>query len=411
MILDNPNRLSFSGFASAMALAGDIDGDGLPDYLVGAYDHPWDKNDHQGRAFVFSSASGKLLYAVDNPEPQRGSAFGYSVTSVGDVSNDKIPDLLIGAFGHDGSGKAFVMNGKDGKLLYAVHAPQRQSGAGFGWSVTALGDTNQDGIAELVVGAFAQAGTGQVFVFNGKDGKLLYTIAAPAGAFAFGWSVDSAGDLNKDGTPDLLVGAPYTNGEKFAVQGRAYAFNGRDGTLLYTIESPQPTAGAVFGWRVTSGGDLNKDGTPDILVGAPYQNVGDTLAQGVAYAINGVDGKLLFVLNDPVPRPYAAFGLAIIQSQDVNQDNVPEIVVGAPYQTVDQFHVQGEVFLFNGQDGRHLVTFDDPYPHQGATFGYSLATPGDLDKDQIPEFAVGASGQGILDKVAVGRVFVFFAQP
>jgi len=69
------------------------------------------------------------------------------------------------------------------------------------------------------------------------------------------------------------------------------------------------------------------------------------------------------------------------------------------------------VFLFNGQDGRHLTTFDDPYPHQGATFGYSIASPGDINGDQIPEFAIGASGQIILDKVAVGRVFVFLSQP
>ena len=73
--------------------------------------------------------------------------------------------------------------------------------------------------------------------------------------------------------------------------------------------------------------------------------------------------------------------------------------------------MQGEVFLFNGQDGRHLTTFDDPYPHQGAAFGYTLASPGDVNGDKIPDFAFGAAGQHVADQVAIGRVFVFLSQP
>jgi hypothetical protein len=95
----------------------------------------------------------------------------------------------------------------------------------------------------------------------------------------------------------------------------------------------------------------------------------------------------------------------------MNQDGVPEILVGAPYQTVDEFHVQGEVFLFNGRDGRHLTTFDNPYPHQGSSFGSTVVSPGDVNGDKIPDFAIGAAGQGIMDKPAVGRLFVFLSKP
>jgi hypothetical protein len=249
-------------------------------------------------------------------------------------------------------------------------------------------------------------------VFDGHTGKVLHTLAPPqtSGGASFGWSLASVGDLNKDGVSEVLIGAPYTMVEKIAVQGRAYVFNGKDGKLLYTLDDPQPLAGEVFGWRVSSAGDLNKDGIPDLLIGAPYKDVGTTPAQGAALAFSGADGKFLFAFNNPVPKPYAVFGYTILQAPDLNQDGVPEILIGAPYQTVDQFHVQGEVFLFNGQDGRHLTTFDNPYPHQGSSFGYSIASPGDVNGDNIPDFAIGASGQIIMDKVAVGRVFVFLSQ-
>lgn len=413
MIIDNPVRLPFAGFASAMAVAGDVDGDGVADYLIGAYDQPVNHNEHQGRAFVFSGQSGKLLLAIEDPVPMAYAAFGFAVAAAGDVNKDGVPDLLIGAFGQESSGKAFVFSGKDGRLLFTLQAPQRQPGGGFGWSVAAVGDLTNDGIPELAVGAFAQDGEGKVFVFNGQNGKLARTLEPPqppSGA-AFGWSVAGAGDLDKDGLPDILVGAPYTTVGKTTVQGRVYAFSGRDGKLLRALDDPQPLAGEVFGWRVMTAGDVNKDGVPDVLVGAPYKDVGAIHSQGQAFVFSGADGQLLFTLNDPVPRPYAGFGYVVAEGPDVDQDGVPEILIGAPFQTVDQFHVQGEIFLFNGRDGRHLTTFDDPYPHQGATFGYSIASPGDVNGDKIPDFAIGASGQGIMDKVAVGRVFVFLSQP
>lgn len=418
MILDNPIRMSFGGFASAMTTVDDVDGDGVTDYLVGAYDYqvkyppPVNLSEHQGRAFVFSGKSGKLVFTLDTPVPMPYAAFGFSVSGAGDVNKDGTPDLLVGAFGYEGSGKAFVFSGKDATLLRTLQAPQRQIGAGFGWAVSSLTDVTGDGVPELLVGAYGQDGEGKVFVFDGHTSALLRTLTSPQppSGSAFGWSVADAGDLNKDGVSDIVVGAPYSAGEQKTVQGRVYAFSGKDGKLLLTLDDPQPVAGEVFGWRVLSAGDINGDGVPDIMVGAPYKDIGTHLSQGEAFMFSGADGSLLYALLNPAPKPYGCFGYTFAQGPDVDEDGAAEILVSAPFQTVDQFHIQGEVFIFNGRDGRHLMTFDDPYPHQGASFGYSLASPGDVNGDKFPDFAIGASGQGIMDKVAVGRVFVFLSQ-
>ena len=436
--LDTPNRLIFSGFSSALSTLGDVNGDAIPDYIVGAYEQTWDENNHQGRAFVFDGQTGELLLELDDPHPQADAAFGFSVAAAGDVNQDGVPDCIIGAFGQGeagsaetlvfgwtaedgseynvskrvGSGQAFVFSGREGQLLHSLESPQQSAGAGFGWSVASAGDLDGDGIPEFIVGAHSQDHEGRVFVFSGRDGTGLHTLAPPpdSGAEGFGWTVNSTGDLNRDGIPDIVVGAPYSSVEGRSTQGRAYVYSGADGSLLYSIDHPQPQAGASFGWYVTSAGDLNEDSVPDLLIGAPYQDVGAVAAQGAAFAFSGTDGSLLLTFHDPVPRPSAGFGWIMSAIPDVNTDEIPEILVGAPFQRVDEFHVQGEVFLYNGRDGRHLITFDNPDPHQGSMFGYALASPGDINADHIPEFVFGAPGQHIRDKPAVGRAFLFVSQ-
>ena len=427
-ILDNPVRIRFSSFSTSLAMLEDITGDGVPDYLVGAYDQPYAKEgmtgkevgigghaksgenaDHQGRAFVFDGDSAKLLYVIDHPFPQKSAAFACAVASAGDVDGDGTADLLIGAFGQKKSGRAYVLNGRDGSYLMTLAPERPHAGAGFGWSVAGLGDLTGDGVPELAVGAYAQDAEGRAYVYSGADGSLVHTLAPPGGQgeAAFGWYVNSAGDLNQDGVHDIAVGAPYTTVKGLTVQGRGYIFSGSDGSLLLPLDHPEPSEGATFGWRVINAGDLNKDGTSDLLVGAPYHDVGPYPGQGIVYALSGKDGSLIYTLRDPFPRKHAGFGWAIATSMDVNADDVPEILVGAPFQAVDAFDIQGEVFVYNGRDGRHLMTLDNPMGHQGSKFGYTVLSPGDLNDDGIPEFAMSTPGQHIMGEVNVGRVYLF----
>src|SRR5262249_52637933 len=190
----------------------------------------------QGRAFVFSGKTGKRLFTLDTPRPMPSAAFGFSVAGAGDVNGGGTPGLRIGAASYEGSGKAFVFRGKDAALLSAVQAPQRQVGAGFGWAVSSLGDVTGDRVPELVVGAFGQEGTGRVFIFDGRTSKLVRVLAAPqlSGGGAFGWAVADAGDLDQDGAAGLLAGAPYSAGDKTPVQARRYAFSDKPAKLVLT---------------------------------------------------------------------------------------------------------------------------------------------------------------------------------
>ena len=430
-ILDNPIRMRFSSFSTSLAMLDDVTGDGVPDYLVGAYDQPYAKEgmtgmevgfagdkksgvnaDHQGRAFVFDGQTARLLYTLDHPFPQKAASFACSVAAAGDVNQDGIGDLLIGAFGQEQGGRAYVFSGTDGAYLLTLKPPQSQLGASFGWSVAGVGDVSGDHIPDLVVGAYNQDGEGRAFVYSGQDGSLVYTLEPPAdrGGSAFGWFVHSAGDLDQDGVQEIAVGAPYTTVGDLSVQGRAYIYNGADGQLFLTIDNPEPKEGSTFGWRIVNAGDLNKDGTPDLLIGAPYHDVGAYQGQGAAYAISGKDGSVIYPLKDPFPRRHAGFGWSLATSMDVNADEVPEILVGAPFHAVDAFDYQGEVFVYNGRDGRHLMTLDNPWGHQGSKFGYVVLSPGDLNQDGIPEFAMSTPGQHIMGEVNVGRVYLFESQ-
>jgi len=443
-----------------MAVIGDVNRDGVPDFLVGAYTYPRDgaairveprllssgaemKIHSQGKAFVFSGKDGKVLYVVNNPDPHSfdashysnaGAAFGCSVAGVGDVSKDGVPDFLIGAFGHGNRGAAFVFSGTDGKLLMTLSNPSLQGAAAFGWAVAGVGDMNGDGIPDLLVG---DPGQEEALVFSGREGEVLLSLRNPMLRGAFGWAVAGVGDVNEDGIPDLLIGAPYQDMKgtvsqrvtlkpqdllssapeqalkeykEYGVQGQAFVFSGRDGALLFTLDDPVPGAGAAFGWVVKGAGDVNKDGILDFLVSAPYQDVGENRSQGHVFVFSGTNGKLLYTLTTPSPHSYASFGLFVDSAGDVNGDSAPEIIVGTPHQTVDKYQLQGQLFVFNGRDGRHLFTFDDPYPHQGAFFGYAALAPGDLNGDGVPEFVVGAPGQVLWGTPAVGRVFIFMSQ-
>jgi len=404
VVFSHPNPQAGAEFGSSMAFVGDINGDGVPDLLVGAPKQDVGGNIDQGQAYLLSGATGALLRTLDNPFPQPGAKFGAAVASAGDFDNDGKNDLLIGAPEQDvglcqigdttgcSVGQAFVFSSATGALLRTLSHPIPHSSSFFGSAVASIGDINGDSIPDFVVGVPGN-GLGvfvasYVFVFSGADGSVLLTLNDPNSlevederGSTFGSVVVSLDDVNGDGKPDILVGDGQQDAGGNIDQGQVHIFSGATGALIRTINHPNPQAEAFFGASAVLIADISGDGVGDIMVGAPRQDVGANPDQGRVYVFNGVTGGLLLTLNDPAPQFAANFGYAVAGMGDLNGDTIPDLLVGAPGQTADGNSGQGQAFIFSGANGSLLFTLNDPLPQRDANFGRSVTSGGDLDGD------------------------------
>ena len=242
---------------------------------------------------------------IANPSPATDAAFGKSVAGIGDVNGDGIGDLVIGAPGVD---KVFVISGKDQSVLRTVSDPDNLSKYQFGFSVAAAGDWDGDGFDDFAVGAPGISNVvplpcvspcspdpqwGRVFVFSGATGALIKKLNAPEEILQFGYAIALLGDLNGDGKAVLAIGAPVlSNG-----LGSVYAVLGTDGTQIWkateagTGITKQPIAS--FGASLAVLRDINGDGKPDLVVGAPFHDDGTGENAGAAYVLSGADGTQL----------------------------------------------------------------------------------------------------------------------
>ena len=325
----------------SVAPAGDINGDGIPDVIVGDphYNVLGDGEGSftVGRIFVFSGATDTVLLTLDNPIVDENARDGYSVVSLGDTNGDGVPDILAGAPGqHIGDesegllvGVAYLYSGANGALLRTFNDPTTEVDARFGFAVANAGDLNGDGVSDAIIGA---PGKGKVFVFSGKTGTLLFTILSPRVEKepSFGSSVAGGKDFDRDRIPDIVVGAPLLK----SAQGAAYVFKGSDGTLLRKLQSPTPQRFSKFGDFVTVTDDLTGDHRPDIFVGAPEQDVGGLINAGEGFIFDGARGKLFQTLSSETPQAFAGFGSAFV-APDLAGTGTLTKMVGVPFQNAD----------------------------------------------------------------------------
>jgi hypothetical protein len=394
----------------AVATAGDVNGDGYDDVIVGARK---DSGTASGEGLVY------LFYGSpqgpsNQPDwrygtGQKGSRLGVAVGTAGDVNGDGYDDVIVGADEYkqpDGGkvGAAFVFYGskqgpREDEPDWTFVGDQKD--ARLGCSVGTAGDVNDDGWADVVVGAKfytnGQDNEGMAFVFYGSESGLSsapgWTGEIDQSGAGFGASVGTAGDVNRDGFDDLVVGAPnYTDGE--TDEGAAFVFLGSEEGLRirpdWMDEADQE--GAEFGTSVGTAGDVNGDNCSEVIVGSPHHSLTAEDA-GAAFVFYGSpDGpRTVGSWNMGGRQSGSGFGIAVGTAGDMTGDGFDDVVVGANRYMNDQA-AEGAAFLFRGSAVglQKTATWMVEGDKADTDFGFSVGTAGDLDDDGYADLIVGA---------------------
>ncbi|WMS43465.1 hypothetical protein RDV64_03425 [Acuticoccus sp. MNP-M23] len=437
----------------SVSAAGDVNGDGIADVIVGANSGD-DGGTNAGEAYVVYGRSGGLgnidlttLTAAEGFIIQGDTAndnAGYSVSAAGDVNGDGIADVIVGApYGDDGggsAGEAYVVYGRsvgggniDLATLTAAEGFIIQGDAGSdnaGYSVSAAGDVNGDGIDDVIVGApYGDGYVGEAYVVYGRSGgggNIDVATLTTAEGFIIqtdtvadyaGWSVSAAGDVNGDGIADVIVGAPYGDdgggsaGEAYVVYGRSGGVGNIDLATLTAAEGFIIQGDDAFdyaGWSVSAAGDVNGDGIDDVIVGA-YNGDDGGFNAGEAYVVYGRSGEggnidltalttaEGFIVQGDTAGDYA--GYSVSAAGDVNGDGIDDVIVGARYGS-DGGSSAGEAYVVYGRSGGignidlTTLTAAEGFIIQGDIAydyaGYSVSAAGDVNGDGIDDVIVGA---------------------
>jgi hypothetical protein len=422
----------------AASAAGDVNGDGVADAVVGADKFFNSVGERSGAAMLFFGSPSKGL--SNHPDwmttGAKGSLFGSAVSGAGNVNGDAYDDILVGAYNHKPAelmpeaGAVYVYYGRGegpgSEADWQYNGDQRE--ANLGWSVSAAGDVNGDTFADILVGAplyeaisTTHLSEGAVFVFygsaNGLPDQPNWQANGGRTGAQLGRSVSGAGDVNGDGVSDIIAGAPG-----YASVGRAVVYYGQDGgdegvdggleqTPAWQTLGPQTDS--WFGYAVAGAGDVNGDGYDDVIVSAPQisMTVGTESAKAAVYVYLGSEDGLS---AEPVNtlyhfQLYSRFGYQVAGAGDVNQDGYDDILVGARQYDDDQPD-EGAVFLYYGSplgvssqpDWQAFANKADAY------LGWGLGGAGDVNQDGYADIIAGAPAYKLNDKDPLGRAMVYF---
>jgi FG-GAP repeat protein len=389
---------------------GDVNGDGRPDFAVGGRFADFAGVD-SGRVDVFSGKNGALLYSVDGDLP--GDTLGFVVADLGDIDLDGVPDWAAGAPRADvggliNNGSVKVISGGTGALIHLLAGAA--SGDEFGSGVAGVGDINNDGYPDVIVGAIFADGltsfSGEARVFSGADGSLLHVIPGLEFGSGFGFNVAGLDDLNADGVPDIGIGVPVASPGGVTGAGEIRIYSGFDGTLIRTHAGPN--AGDQFGRSIANAGDLDGDGTDDIVVGAMKADPGGD-SSGLIRAISGISGATLFTRGGDAISDQ--LGWSVDAAGDVNGDGQLDVVAGARFADA-AFGDEGYLRVFSGSDGSTLATYFGAAA--GDNLGWSVSGIGDVNGDGLDDVLGGArysdiagldAGSGMVFAVGGARAY------
>jgi len=439
---------------------GDINGDGREDVALGLQNSDsvyvvFGRDGNFAIPLFLSTLNGSDGFRINNLPG--GGRFGFSVDGAGDINGDGVDDMVIGAPFTDRDGKSdtgavYVVFGKtttfdasfdvsalDGSNGFVMRGPIPAGnipGNTSGQSVSSGFDINADGVDDLVIGASryrhgvlnnsgasyvvfgkttAFAASMELSALNGNDGFMAFgTVNSRSGT-----SVGSAGDVNGDGMDDLIIGAPEASPNGLAQAGASYVLFGKSTSFTATIELSILNGSDGFvingekandnlGISVSGAGDINGDGIADVIIGAPNATPNGIPSGGSSYVIfgkatpftatleaSGLDGNSGFAMvGNSLP-----LGVAVSDAGDVNDDGLDDVIIGlrgegsailnagVSYVLFGKASAYSEVIrlrFLNGLDG-----FAIRGSTAGEQTGFSVSGAGDLNGDGVDDMIVG----------------------
>ena len=502
-VINGINAVDYSG--RSVSSAGDINGDGIDDLIIGApYADPYEDSNAGETYVVFgkdTAVDGAFAATLELSDLDVGNGFvlegiddddlsGHSVSSAGDINGDGIDDLIIGAYeadpnGNNGAGESYVVFGKDTAFNATLELSSLTGSNGFviegidagdrsGVSVSSAGDINGDGINDLIIGAYradpnGDDGAGESYVVFGKDtavdgafaGTLELSSLTGSNGFVIegidagdrsGVSVSSAGDINGDGINDLIIGAYRADpngddgaGESYVVFGKGTSvvefgaeleladLNGSNGFVIEGINDSDFSGGSV-----SSAGDINGDGIDDLIIGAREadpngnNNAGqsyvvfgkDTAVDGAfeaTFELSDLDGSDGFVIEGINDSDFS--GGSVSSAGDINGDGIDDLIIGAREADPNGNNNAGQSYVVFGKDtavdGAFEATFElsdldgsDGFVLNGIdAFDYSggsVSSAGDINGDGIDDLIIGAPDADPNGNNYAGQSYVVF---
>ena len=374
-----------------VAGAGDLNGDGYSDVMASRFDNSTNKNVvyvYSGSSVGISNLSANTLSTSAN-----NSYYNNTLASAGDVNGDGYSDLLIGSTGvSSNTGEVYVFLG----ACATVSATPTMTLAGkatdseFGHSLGTAGDVNGDGYSDVIIGAYRIASyTGAAYIYPGSPTGLsttpLVTLAGTEQS-KFGISVASAGDVNGDGYSDVIIGASGISSGK----GAAYLFLGSStgpSATPATILSGTD-AGDAFGNSVASAGDVNGDGYSDVIVGAFMASAETGAAYVYLGASTGLSMTAASALDGNRYRRNTWVGTCVASAGDVNGDGYSDVIVGSLGPDIS-FTGLAFVYMGSSEGVSNTIATTLSGMQYGAYFAYSLSCAGDVNGDGYSDVIVG----------------------